>query len=114
MSIFDTNDLSDIPAELIGELRLAGDIDRTLLELFYEARGTLKLSALLVGYYRKHKEVKTRQYMMTTCYRLVTKRFLEQTGGKGEYKITEKGCMVIGKEKIEENAGQKDDLSDLI
>ena len=97
MSIFDTNNLSDLPPELIGELRLAGDIDKTLLELFYEAGGTLDLSTLLVGYYRKHKEVKTRQYMMTTSYRLVKKGFLTQTGSKGEYRITEQGKIVIGK-----------------
>jgi len=114
MSIFDTDDLSDIPSELIGELRLAGDIDRTLLKLFYEAGGTLDLSSLLVGYYRKHKEIKTRQYMMTTCYRLMKKAFLHQTGGKGEYKITSKGCMVIGKPEIEEKTILKNEESDLI
>ena len=114
MSIFDTDDLSDLPPELIGQLRLAGDIDKVLLELFYEADGTLDLSSLLVGYYRKHKEIKTRQYMMMTCYRLVKKGFLVQTGGKGEYKITDRGCAVIGKVNIEEKNDLKNDLSDLI
>lgn len=94
MSIFDTSNLNDLPQELIRELRLAGDVDKTILDLFTEAGGKLDLSKLLIGYYRKFKLIKTRQYMMTTCYRLVKKGFLEQTGSKGEYKITDKGRKV--------------------
>lgn len=96
MGIFSTDDLSDLPPELIKELKLAGDVDSTLLTLFLEAGGTLNLSSLLVGYYRKYNEIKTRQYMMTTCYRLVKKGFLDQTKKKGEYQITEKGQSVVG------------------
>lgn len=95
MSIFSTENLNDIPPELIKELKLSGDVDNTLLKLFMEAGGTLDLSSLLVGFYRKHKQVKTRQYMMTTCYRLVKKGFLSQTENKGEYKITDKGLAVV-------------------
>lgn len=118
MTIFNTDDLSDLPPELIKELKLAGEVDTKLLWLFNEAGGTLDLSALLVGYYRKHKEVKTRQYMMTTCYRLVKKGFLSSTESKGEYKITEKGYSVLGNSSDnEENDGQENekiDVSDLI
>lgn len=96
MTIFDLKDLSDLPPELIKELKLVGEVDTALLELFVEAGGTLNLSALLIGYYRKHHTVKTRQYMMTNCYRLGKKGFLESTKNKGEYKITEKGVKVIG------------------
>lgn len=109
MSIFDTDNINDLPPELIKELKLAGDVDTSLLNLFYEARGTLDLTTLLVGYYRKNNEVKTRQYMMTTCYRLVKKGFLAPTENKGEYKITEKGMSVIGKKRKEENDEQDDE-----
>ena len=102
MSIFDISNLNDLPPELIKELKLAGDVDDVLLNLFYEAGGTLDLSTLLVGYYRKHNEIKTRQYMMTTCYRLVKKGFLSPTRNKGEYKITTNGLSIIGK-KFESN-----------
>lgn len=102
MSIFDTDKLDDLPPELIKELKLAGDVDNTLLNLFKEAGGTLDLSSLLVGYYRKHKEIKTRQYMMTTCYRLVKKGFLSQTENKGEYRITPKGSSILSAGLIEE------------
>ncbi|HBH27123.1 MAG TPA: hypothetical protein DDX54_06965 [Rhodospirillaceae bacterium] len=96
MSIFNTEDLSDLPPALIKELRLAGNMDTKLLTLFEEGGGTLDLTTLLVAFYRKHKEVRTRQYMMTTCYRLVKKGFLYQAQGKGHYEITEKGRQVIG------------------
>ena len=99
--IFNTDDLSDLPAELIKELKLAGNIDRILLELFNEAGGTLNLSTLLIGYYRKYKEVKTRQYMMTTCYRLVKKGLLDPMKNRGEYRITKKGKNVIGAKESE-------------
>lgn len=107
MSIFDISNLNDLPPELIKELKLAGDVDDTLLNLFYEAGGTLDLSTLLVGYYRKHNEVKTRQYMMTTCYRLVKKGFLSPTKNKGEYQITANGLSVIGKGHEKENIEQE-------
>ena len=101
MSIFDISNLGDLPPELIKELKLSGDVDDILLNLFFEAGGVLDLSTLLVGYYRKYKEIKSRQYMMTTCYRLVKKGFLESTKNKGEYKITPNGLSVIGKKGVE-------------
>ena len=109
MSLFDTSNIGDLPPELIKELKLSGDVDNVLLNLFYEAGGTLDLSTLLVGYYRKHQEVKTRQYMMTTCYRLVKKGFLEPTKSKGEYKITDNGLTVIGKSSVEQIEEQIDE-----
>jgi hypothetical protein len=107
MSIFDISNLNDLPPELIKELKLAGDVDDVLLNLFYEAGGTLDLSTLLVGYYRKHNEIKTRQYMMTTCYRLVKKGFLSPTKNKGEYKITTNGLSIIGKKFESKDIEQK-------
>jgi len=108
MAIFDTSDLGDLPPELIKELKLAGNVDDVLLNLFYEAGGILDLSTLLVGFYRKYKEVKTRQYMMTTCYRLVKKGFLSSTENKGEYKITPNGLSVIGRRVIEEKNEERE------
>jgi hypothetical protein len=109
MDIFDTHDLSDLPLELIKELKLAGDIDLVILGLFHEAGGILDLSTLLIGYYRKYKSVKTRQYMMTTCYRLAKKGFLEPTKSKGEYRITDNGIKIVGGSNIEQNNEQEDD-----
>ncbi|MBL4746237.1 MAG: hypothetical protein JKY08_07690 [Flavobacteriaceae bacterium] len=102
MTIFNTDDLTDLPPELIKELRLVGEVDTKLLSLFNEAGGTLNLSTLLVGYYRKYKESKTRQYMMTTCYRLVKKGLLSPTDRKGEYNITDRGNSVIGNKDDDE------------
>ena len=114
MSIFDKNDLSDLPPELIKELKLDGEVDSKLLELFQEAGGTLDLSTLLIGYYRKHKETKTRQYMMTACYRLVKKNFLQPTGNKGEYQITSKGKTVTGNNDFNEQSDiEKEDVIDV-
>lgn len=114
MTIFNTDDLSDLPPELIKELKLAGEVDTKLLELFSEAGGILDLSTLLVGYYRKHKDVKTRQYMMTTCYRLVKKGFLSPTQNKGEYQLTERGAKVIGNTDFDEEIfEEKDNVDDI-
>jgi hypothetical protein len=109
MSIFDTTNLNDLPPELIKELKLAGDVDDTILNLFHEAGGILDLSKLLVGFYRKHNEIKTRQYMMITCYRLVKKGFLFPTKNKGEYRITANGLSVIGKSDQSTHIEQKEE-----
>ena len=93
--IFDLNNLSDLPEELIREINLTTKVEKIILNLFLDGDGTLNLSKLIVGYYRKHDEIKTRQYMMTTCYRLVKKGFLSSTKNKGEYRITELGKNVI-------------------
>ncbi len=109
--IFNINDIADLPPELVKELKLASDIDTTLLELFFQAGGKLDLSTLLVGYYRKHMEIRTRQYMMTTCYRLVKKGFLEPTDSKGEYSITEKGRAVINADSKAINKNVDEELN---
>ena len=98
-SIFDLNDISDIPSDLIQQLNLASDVDTKMLELFKEAEGELNLTQLLVGYYRKYKDKKTRQYMMTTCYRLAGKGFLISGDGKGVYQATEKGLSILSASK---------------
>ena len=93
--IFDLDDLADLPPELIKELNLASDVDTKLLELFREAGKELNLTQLLVGFYRKYGEKKSRQYMMTTCYRLVKKGFLKPEEGKGVYRATDKGLSIL-------------------
>lgn len=100
--IFNIENIDDLPQELIKELKLASDVDTNILSLFIEAGGVLKLTNLLVGYYRKYKEIKTRQYMMTNCYRLVQKGFLEATESKGEYQITKKGRSVVSTADLEQ------------
>lgn len=107
--LFDLTDISDIPPELIQELNLASDIDVVILGLFEEAKKPLNLNELLIGYYRKYKENKTRQYMMTTCYRLVKKGFLEPAEGKGTYKYTEKGLSILKASSGSSNGHEEED-----
>jgi len=91
-NIFDTENIYDLPPELINELNLASHVDKIILAFFKKSKdGVLDLSELLAAYYRKYNEVKKRQYMMITCHRLVKKGLLYRTGHKGEYRITEKG-----------------------
>lgn len=84
------SDLSDIPPELMKELNLDDEyqIDRKILTLFEKAGGTLNISELLIGFYRVHNEIKTRQYINGKLYRLTKKGLLESTGKKGGYKLT--------------------------
>lgn len=98
--IFDLKNLDDIPQELIRELNIISKTNNNILWLFKNAGKNLNLTELLIGYYRKYDEVKTRQHMMTACYRLMKKGFLQKTKGKGEYKITPKGLMVINYKKV--------------
>jgi predicted transcriptional regulator len=100
--IFDLSNIEDLPSNLVGQLKLASEIDDKVLNLFSMAKSPLNLTQLLVGFYRQYNEEKTRNYMMTLCYRLVKKGFLEKTGKKGEYIITEKGLSVINEDKEEE------------
>lgn len=97
--LFDLSNLEDLPSNLVGELKLASEIDDKVLMLFSIAKSPLNLTQLLVGFYRQYKEEKTRNYMMTLCYRLVKKGFLEKTGKKGEYIITEKGLAVTSEDE---------------
>ena len=59
-------------------------LDKKILALFVGQK-QLNLTQLLVGYYRKYNEIKTRQYMMMTCYRMKKKGILLPTKNKGEY-----------------------------
>ena len=94
MDIFN-EDLRDLPKELIREIKIITSLDEKVLNLFKQAGGVLSLSRLLIGYYRTHKEVKKRQYMMVVCYRMIKKGLLFSTDKKGEYSITKKGLNTI-------------------
>ncbi len=108
-NIFDVSNLEDLPPELIKELKLSSEVDNIILALFSEAGGILNLTKLLVGYYRKYKEAKTRAYMMSTCYRLVQKGFLEPTDSKGEYTITTKGRAMVNSGPDGQKTGQENE-----
>jgi len=100
--VFDLNNLGDIPKELIGQLKLSSKTDKQILNLFsFRKSGILNLSELLVSYYRVYKEEKTRNYLMTACYRMVKKGFLKNTKHKGEYILTD-----FAKEYLNDTDGQ--------
>lgn len=99
--IFDITDLDDLPTDLISQLKLGSHADAQILKLFLLANRPLNLTQLLVGYYRTYKEEKTRNYMMTFCYRLEKKGFLDKTGKKGEYVINDKGKKLVESEMDE-------------
>lgn len=86
----------DLPDELKKELNLSSDADNKILELFKRAGGTLNISEVLVGLYKVHGEVKTRQFVSSTLYRMRKKKLLYPTGRKGEY--------TTDKENAKENA----------
>lgn len=87
MDIFDLSDISDLPPELVDQLNLLSHTDKKIIELFNVAGRPLNLTELLAAYYRKYKDVKSRQYMMTTCYRMKKKGILVSTKEKGGYRI---------------------------
>ena len=75
----------DLPEELKKELNLSSDADNKILELFKRAGGTLNISEVLVGLYKVHSQIKTRQFVSSTLYRMRKKNLLYSTGRKGEY-----------------------------
>jgi hypothetical protein len=86
VSIFDLKDLSDIPDELMEQLNLTSRTDRLFLDLFKE-KSPLNITELLIGYFRKYGELKTRNYIMVNCYRMSKKGLIKPTKRKGEYKL---------------------------
>lgn len=97
MDIFDTDNIDDLPTELLREMKIISSSNIKILQLFSDSGGVLNLTGLLVGYYRKHKEVKARSHMMVNCYRLVKSGYLSPTNKKGEYYITKSGLSIVEK-----------------
>ena len=77
----------DLPDELKKQLNLSNDADNKVLEIFRRAGGTLNISEVLVGIFKVYGEVKTRQFMSGTLYRMRKKNLIYPTGKKGEYTI---------------------------
>ena len=86
--IFDLKDISDIPQDLKDELNLLSDVDNKMLYLFKE-KEILNINEVMVSWFRKYGEVRSRQYFMTTLYRMKRKGVLVSMKGKGVYSIRE-------------------------
>jgi len=89
----DEVDIVDLPDELLIELNLTAKSDDLILALFGNSK-TLSISECLVGYYRAHGEVKSRQYMTVALYRMVKKNLLKPASGKGCYKLSLLGSRI--------------------
>lgn len=94
-NIFDVNNLDDLPKELIREAVILSAPSISVLQLFIVAGRSLGMTEILIAYYRRYKEIRTRNYMVTTCYRLFRAGLLDSTKGKGEYRISEKGKKIM-------------------
>lgn len=93
-NIFDTINISDLPKELIPELKLLSDKDEKLIRLFEE--GPLGVTQILVGLYRKHGEIQTRVKITARLYALYKKYgYVEPVKKKGAYQLSELGRDVL-------------------
>lgn len=89
-------DLTDLPPALVKELLIATPMDLKVLSLFDS--GAKGLDDLLIGFYRVHGQIRTRQWAMMNCYRLYRKKeLLEPAEGKGCYKLSAYGKEVLNK-----------------
>ena len=87
--IFDLTNIEDLPDALLKELTLTSNIDEKILSIM---DGEMNINKLLVSFYRTYGEVKTRQYMVTTLYRMHKKKLIVSVQKKkGTYEITKYG-----------------------
>lgn len=85
-NIFDLSNLSDLPENLASELRLESVIDKKIIALFKE-KTPLNYNEIIVGWFRKYGQVKSRGYFRTSLYRMSKKGLIEPTNKKGEYDL---------------------------
>lgn len=107
-------DLHGIPEELLSELSIS-DGDKTefaILNLIEEAGGIISLDRLLVGLYRKTKEVHKRQTLTSKLYRMAQKELVFSVPAKkGVYsnrRISESESAILfgsgGKQYVDPSA----------
>lgn len=88
---WNTDDLSDIPADLIAELGLgkSNPLERNLLSIIEDAGEALSVNAIVLGYWRKFKERLPREKVARKLYRMTTDRghrlLTIPTGLRGRY-----------------------------
>ncbi|MGE0667680.1 MAG: hypothetical protein AB7O49_14075 [Sphingomonadales bacterium] len=74
----DLGDLSDIPSELRRELSVVDvdDLERKLVQVVQAYGGTASLDQILVGLFRKFKEVQKRRFVQNKLYRMSGKKLI--------------------------------------
>ncbi len=94
--LFNLDDLSDLPPDLMQEIVKIKGKTRRVLEVYLRADRKITLNQLIVAYYRMHKETLCKTYANTTAYRLKNRKYLKSERGKGEYSITKLGKQALG------------------
>lgn len=71
-NVFDTKNTDDLPDVIKKSLRKPkeGKSDHKIVELLKLAKGSLSVDEIMVGYYRLHKEIKTRRQIIAIIYRM--------------------------------------------
>jgi hypothetical protein len=85
-------DIKDLPDELIKELSLnaADHTEFAIVSLIDESGGMLSLDRLLIGLYKKTKEIHKRQALIQRLYRMAQKQLVFTVPGKkGVYSTRE-------------------------
>lgn len=80
-------DIKGLPKELLEELSVSGDIvEFSIMEIIQDNGGAASLDQLLVGLYRKTKEIHKRSSLTTRLYRMGQKNMIYNVPGrKGVY-----------------------------
>jgi hypothetical protein len=83
------DDIKDLPQELLAELSVGGDlVEFAIMEIIQENGGAATLDQLLIGLYRKTKEIHKRQALTTRLYRMGQKNnVFNVPGRKGVYSV---------------------------
>ena len=78
------NDLTDLPEELLKELRLGPrtSLDAQILDVFNALGGTATLDEVLIGLYRKFAVVQKRRFVQNAIWRMIRKGHLTALRGE--------------------------------
>ncbi len=106
----DLGDITDLPEELIAELSVAkGDeLEDRLVTVINSYGGTADLDQILVGLYRKFKDVQKRRFLQNKLYRMTQKAIVWSVPKrKGVYTTTKLDDGESGQNPFEES-GKRD------
>jgi hypothetical protein len=84
------DDLTDLPEELLKELRLGPrtSLDAQILDIFNALGGTATLDDVLIGLYRKFAVVQKRRFVQNAIWRMIRKGHLTAVrGARGRFSL---------------------------
>lgn len=78
----DLGDLSDLPEELLRELRATrmDELDDRIVAILNDSDSALNIDQILIGLYRKFSAIHSRAFLLNKLYRLARKGPIDHAG----------------------------------